>query len=215
VVKYALVSDFDGTITATDFYLLIAERYIPAEAPDFFAMYRAGELRHWEAMQGFFQYAPTDDAALADLMRDTGVDPDFAGSVERLSRAGWDLIIVSAGSSWYIDRILNAVGVQATVHAIPGEIVAGRGLQLSVTEESPFFSSEVGVDKPSVVQGALQRYERVAFAGDGPPDLAPALLVAPEMRFARGYLAEELKRRGEGFNHFSRWSDVANALLQR
>ena len=215
MAKYALVSDFDGTITAKDFYLLIAERYMPIDAPDFFAMYRAGELRHWEAMQGFFQYAPTDDTALKELMRDTQLDPDFAGSVQRLSYAGWDLIIVSAGSSWYIDRILDAAGAQATVHAIPGEIVAGRGLQLSIAEQSPFFSSEVGVDKPGVVQDALQRYERVAFAGDGPPDLAPALLVAPEMRFARGFLADELERRGEDFTRFSRWSDVANALLQR
>ena len=118
--KYALVSDFDGTITETDFFTLIAERYMPADAPDFFAMYRAGELRHWEAMQGFFQYAPSSDAALAEMMRDTRPDADFRTSVERLAERGWELIIVSAGSSWYIDRILNAAGVQATVHAIPG-----------------------------------------------------------------------------------------------
>ena len=33
------------------------------------------------------------------------------------------------------------------------------------------------------------RYDRVAFAGDGPPDIEPALLVPADMRFARGALA--------------------------
>ena len=213
--KYALVSDFDGTITEIDFYLLIAERHMPRDTPDFFAMYRAGELRHWEAMQGFFQYAPSDEAVLQELMRDTKPDPAFAASAAALEQAGWDLIIVSAGSLWYIERILAAVGVRATVHSIPGEIVPGRGLQLSLPQDSPFFSPEVGVAKSGVVNDALLRYERVAFAGDGPPDVAPALLVEPELRFARGFLADELSARGEGFNRYSRWSEVANALLQR
>ena len=215
VGKYALVSDFDGTISEVDFYVLIAQRYMPDDAPDFFAMYRAGELRHWEAMQGFFQYAPSDDTALRELLRDTKPDPEFAASAAALNGAGWDLIIVSAGSLWYIERILDAVGVRATVHSIPGEIVPGRGLQLSLPDDSRFFSPEVGVDKSGVVKDALQRYERVAFAGDGPPDVAPSLLVQPKLRFARRFLAEELRARGEGFTEFSRWSEVANALLQR
>ena len=213
--RFALVSDFDGTITATDFYTLIAQRYMPPDAPDFFAMYRAGELRHWEAMQGFFQYAPDDQHELEQLMRDTAPDPEFAASATRLAEAGWELIIVSAGSLWYIERILAAAGVSATVHSIPGEIVPGRGLQLRLREDSPFFSSEVGVDKPAVVRDALARYKTVAFAGDGLPDVAPALLVQPDLRFARGLLAQELTRRRERFVEFSRWSDVSEALLQR
>ena len=212
--KDALVTDFDGTITDVDFFTLIAERYMPGDAPDFFAMYRAGELRHWEAMQGFFQYTPDDAATLEVLIRDTRPDEDFAASARALADAGWDLIIVSAGSRWYIDRVLAANGIDAVVHSIPGAIVPGRGLQLSPPEGSPFFSSEVGVDKAGVVRDALQRYERVAFAGDGPPDVAPALLVEPELRFARRFLAEELSRRDEGFRPFSRWAEVVHALLQ-
>lgn len=213
--RNALVSDFDGTITATDFYLLLAERYMPSDAPDFLAMWRAGELTHWEAMQGYFQYAPDDEAALESLLHDTQPDPELATASKRLYDAGWDLIIVSAGSDWYIERILAAAGVNAKVHSIPGEVVPGRGLRLHVSAESPFYSADIGVDKPGVVRDALRRYESVAFAGDGAPDLAPALLVDPDLRFARGFLAEELRRRGEGFTEFARWADIAEALLRR
>jgi 2-hydroxy-3-keto-5-methylthiopentenyl-1-phosphate phosphatase len=78
--------------------------------------------------------------------------------------------------------------------------------------DSPFFSAPTGIDKPGVVRDALRRTEHVAFAGDGRPDLEPALLVRPEYRFARGWLAEALTERGEAFHPFSRWSEVADKL---
>lgn len=212
--KNVLVSDFDGTITQRDFYSLIAERYMPADAPDYFAQYRSGQILHWEAMQGFFHHAPEDEAALAELLRETRPDPALRSAVERLGEADWDVIVVSAGSSWYIDRIFAEAGVDVVVHSNPGEIVAGHGLVLSLPRDSRFFSPEVGVDKAGVVRDALERYEAVAFAGDGPPDLEPALLVDPELRFARSFLAEELARRSERYRAFAWWGEVAELLLK-
>jgi hypothetical protein len=37
--------------------------------------------------------------------------------------------------------------------------------------------------------------------------------VRPELRFATGFLADELTRRGESFQLFHRWSEVAAKLL--
>jgi 2,3-diketo-5-methylthio-1-phosphopentane phosphatase len=212
-MRRALVSDFDGTITENDFYTLIAERYMPKDAPDYFAEYRAGRITHFQAMQGFYHYAPTSPAALEQLLADTRPDPRLAESVARLEGAGWDLLIVSAGSSWYIDRILSAAGVRAVVHSNPGEIVEGRGLVMRLPRESRFFSEQVGVDKPAVVRDALDRYETVAFAGDGLPDVAPSLLVDPALRFAKGLLAEQLDARGEPYRRYACWSEVVDAVL--
>jgi 2-hydroxy-3-keto-5-methylthiopentenyl-1-phosphate phosphatase len=63
-----------------------------------------------------------------------------------------------------------------------------------------------------IVRDALKRSERVAFAGDGRPDLEPALLVKPEFRFARGWLADAFRERGEKFHPFERWSQIADRL---
>jgi 2-hydroxy-3-keto-5-methylthiopentenyl-1-phosphate phosphatase len=68
------------------------------------------------------------------------------------------------------------------------------------------------VNKVAIVQDALKRSDCVAFAGDGRPDLRPALLVQPRLRFARGWLAEALSERGEGFYPFDRWSQIADQL---
>src|SRR4051794_10993919 len=171
-MRSALVSDFDGTITTNDFFNLVADRYMPRDVPDFFEMYRRGELTHVQAMQKFFDFTPDDPGVLVQLLTDTEPDPDLRASVERLNQAGWDLIVVSAGSTWYIERIFERLGVTATVHSNAGRIVPGKGLQLDDLTRD--------VDKAGIVREAQAKYKQVAFAGDGPPDLKPALLVEPE-----------------------------------
>jgi 2-hydroxy-3-keto-5-methylthiopentenyl-1-phosphate phosphatase len=64
----------------------------------------------------------------------------------------------------------------------------------------------------AIVQDALKRSDCVATAGDGRPDLRPALLVQPQLRFARGWLAEALTERGEKFHPFERCSQIADQL---
>ena len=131
-------------------------------------------------------------------------------SAALLQLAGWELWVVSAGSSWYVERVLRQAGVAASVYSNPGGLENGRGLVLDPT--SPFHSASAGVDKSAVVRHALHIAETVAFAGDGPPDLQPALLVRPNLRFAREFLAKALRARGEAFWPFSRWSEIAGEL---
>jgi hypothetical protein len=103
--------------------------------------------------------------------------------------------------------------VHASGHHYKASIAAGRGLVLEKPDpSSPFHSASEGVDKSAVVRHALSVADSVAFAGDGSPDLQPALLVRPRLRFARGFLAEALRTRGEGFQPFSRWSEIARVL---
>jgi len=207
------VSDYDGTITDKDFYSLLAERYLPADTPDYFARYREGRISHFDAMAAYFSFAPTEEQQLEELLTASQPDADLAASAALLRRAGWQLWIVSAGSSWYIERVLGRAGVAATVHSNPGRLENGHGLILEKPDpSSPYHSASEGVDKSAVVRHALRVAETVAFAGDGPPDLQPALLVRPELRFARGFLAEALQARGEAFQPFSRWSEIAREL---
>jgi 2-hydroxy-3-keto-5-methylthiopentenyl-1-phosphate phosphatase len=209
-MRKIFVSDYDGTITDKDFYLLLAGRYVPANTPDYFARYREGRISHFEAMAAYFAFAPTEEQQLEVLLAPSQPDPDLGISAALLRRAGWKLGVVSAGSSWYIDRVLSRAGVAATVYSNPGRLENGRGLVLEKPDpSSPYHSASVGVDKSAVVRHALRVADTVAFAGDGPTDLQPALLVRPGLRFARGFLAEELRARGEVFQPFSRWSEIA------
>jgi 2-hydroxy-3-keto-5-methylthiopentenyl-1-phosphate phosphatase len=212
-MRKIFVSDYDGTITDKDFYSLLAERYVPADTPDYFAQYLDGRLSHFEAIAAYFAFAPTEEQQIDQLLLASQADLDLGASAALLQRSGWELWVVSAGCSWYIERVLGRAGVPATVFSNPGRLESGRGLVLEkLDRSSPFHSALLGVDKAAVVRHALQVAEKVAFAGDGPPDLQPALLVRPELRFARGFLAEALRERGETFRPFSRWSEIAREL---
>jgi 2,3-diketo-5-methylthio-1-phosphopentane phosphatase len=213
-MRKIFVSDYDGTITDKDFYSLLAERFVPAGTPDYFARYREGRITHFEAMAAYFAFVPTEEQQLEELLEASQPDPDLGSSSALLHRAGWELLIVSAGSSWYIERVLRCAGVAATVYSNPGRLENGRGLVLEKLDtSSPYHSASVGIDKSAVVRHALDAAETVAFAGDGPPDLQPALLVRPELRFARRFLADALRQRGEPFRPFSRWSEIARELV--
>ncbi|HWQ54311.1 MAG TPA: HAD-IB family phosphatase [Bryobacteraceae bacterium] len=211
-MRSILISDFDGTITEHEFYALVLARN--SGVPDYFAELQQGRLTHFEAMAAVFSHAPSDQAALDEMLAAMHPDARFASAVDLLRQAGWELVIASAGSAWYIERVLRAAGVDATVHASPGRIEPGRGLVLEPPRNSAYYHPERGIDKEALVRDALERSDRVAFAGDGPLDLGPALMVEPRFRFARRWLARELRRRREPFHVFEHWPDIVGELLR-
>jgi 2-hydroxy-3-keto-5-methylthiopentenyl-1-phosphate phosphatase len=209
-----LVSDFDGTMTRRDFYQLVQERLSPHQGTaDWWGEYQAGRLSHFEALRQIFGAYPAGEAELIRLAHDMELDQDLAASVTALRAAGWEVVVASAGCVWYIRLLLNEAGVDLPVHANPGHIEDGR-LVMERPTSSAFQSPRTGIDKVAVVRAAQQGGRIVAFAGDGPPDLEPALLVPAPVRFARGYLADALRSKGENFNLFERWSDIAPKLCK-
>jgi len=208
-----LVTDFDGTMTRNDFYRLAVDQLIPAETPDFWGQYRAGEITHFEALRRYFASIRATREEVMALVQEMELDPQLPGAIARLRESGWDVVITSAGCAWYIRELLAGAGVDVTVHANPGDFAPGRGLIMEMPEGSPFLSTELGIDKAAVVRHFLQSGAKVAFAGDGFPDAEPARLVSDELRFARGDLANVLEGEGLPFHVFDVWSDIPRRLL--
>jgi 2,3-diketo-5-methylthio-1-phosphopentane phosphatase len=211
--RQLLVTDFDGTLTQRDFYQVYAERLMPAEAPDFWAEYRAGRMTHFDALKAIFAYVPAGEEALLALAGEMHLEPDLRNALESLRFAGWEVVVVSAGCRWYIDRLLAAAGVNLEVHANLGHVDSAGRLIMERPKGTPYPSDDVGIDKSAVVRTHVEKGWTVAFAGDGPPDLGPAMLVPSHLRFARGHLAEALRERGESYRTFARWREVAEALI--
>lgn len=208
-----LITDFDGTISQVDFYELAIPHCRPAGLPDYWAGYSSGRLTHFEAMAAIYAEIRCSESTLRGVLPRMKVDPRLPAAVHQLQTAGWDVVIVSNGSHWYIDQFLATLELtHLTVHSNPGRFVEGAGLLLELPRDSPFFCPHYGIDKSAVVRDALARYPRVAFAGNGPPDQAAALLVDPALRFATGWLAAQLKRSGAPFHPFRVWSEIPAIL---
>ena len=207
-----LVTDFDGTLTRHDFFRLALERLVPPGVPDYWQDYRTGRLTHFEAMRLYYAAIRATEAQALDIVNGLGLEPDLAGCVQRLERAGWRVIVASAGCAWYIRRLLEARGVDLELHANAGQFVEGQGLLIELPVESPYYSPTHGIDKAAIVRAAQQSGGRVAFAGDGYPDAPAARLVEPELRFATASLALALGEEGLPYRRFDRWAEVAEVL---
>ncbi len=209
-----LVSDFDGTLTRLDFFRLALERLTPPGVPDYWQDYRDGRLTHFEAMRSYYASIRATEAETLGVVEALELQPDLAAWVERLDGAGWKVVVASAGCEWYIRRLLERSGVELEVHANPGRFVEGRGLLMDLPANSPYFSPSHGIDKLAVVRAAQRSGRRVAFAGDGYPDLAAARLVSPDLRFAKASLVLALEpRRSPG--DFRQVGSFAGGALPR
>ncbi len=207
-----LVTDFDGTMTRHDFYKLAAESLLPPDMPDYWAEYRAGRITHFEALQAIFASIRADKETVMAVVDRMELEPDLRLVLDRLKRSGWEVVVTSAGCDWYIQILLAQAGVDLPVWANPGRYEEGRGLLMELPKSSPFFSPSLGIDKTAVVRQAIAQGRRVAFAGDGFPDIEPARLVSAGLRFACGDLAQVLTREGLAFHRFVRWSQIADVL---
>lgn len=207
-----LVSDFDGTMTQRDFYWCAANQLLTPEDLAPWDAYTRDEITHFDALASIFQRIRASMPEMEQVIASMQFDSRAASAVEQLESSGWKVVVVSNGCEWYIDRLFKQHHLKLERHSNPGEYSPEQGLQMRLPTTSPFFSKEVGISKPAVIRHAMDRYKTVAFAGDGRPDLEPALMVKPEFRFAREWLADELKSLGEPFHPFSTWSEIAMKL---
>jgi 2,3-diketo-5-methylthio-1-phosphopentane phosphatase len=208
-----IVSDFDGTMTRFDFYDLVRKQWPLPPSDDPWEQYVGGWLTHFEALAEIFSRIRTDEATLLALVDRMELDPALPEAARLLREHGWAITVASAGCEWYVLRLLQQAGLALEVHANPGEFSPAAGLRMHLPVSSRFFSQSTGIDKAAVIKDAQRRSAVVAFAGDGRPDMEPALLVPPEYRFARGWLANALRFRGEAFHQFEDWAELARTLL--
>lgn len=201
-------------MTKHDFYDLVRRHWPLPIGNDPWDDYVAGRCTHFEALAAIFARIRADEPTMEALLTEMELDPALPTVVHRLTDAGWRIVVTSAGCAWYEERLLARVKLQLEVHANPGTFSPDSGLILQLPKTSRFFSPSNGIDKVALVRDALSRADVVAFAGDGRPDLEPALLVPSERRFARGWLAEALRARGEGFQAFDSWNQIGQHLLQ-
>jgi len=210
-----LVSDYDGTMTRHDFYELAIAELVPPGTPDYWGHFLSGGgMSVFEVLSKIFASIRADEQAILETARRCQLSSGLGASMKRLQQAGWKIVVASAGCGWYIERILGEAGVtDVEIHANPGRVIPGGGLEMTRPQGSPFHSQNVGIDKAAVVQAQRAYGCPVAFAGDGKPDFAASLVVPASLRFARADLAEKLRAHGETYQPFQDWTEVADALL--
>ena len=209
-----LITDFDGTFVRRDFFDLILERYDPPAGHLAWRRFLDGESTLTEGLAGVFGAWRASRMEAESLVELLDPAPGTAAAVRRLQASGWEVIIASAGCSWYIERLLQTMGLHLTVHARPGVFSPETGLVLTPDAANPFHHPQTGIDKARVVRDALSRDPVAAYAGDSTTDRAGAMLVPPERRFITGWLARRFAQEGVPHTHLDTWPQIADSLLK-
>lgn len=204
--KFAFVSDFDGTLTDRDFYHIVMDKYLKDWAWEYYDEWKKTKKVNVDFLNKIFgSMDRSEDEILKDIL-ELPLDPYAVEFIKKVEKCGGDFYILSAGTSYYINRLLAHFNIQnVTVISMEGKY-QNRGITIIPDPDSEFYSGIWGVDKAKVVSALKGKYQKVYFAGDSEPDTGAA--EAADLAFARNDLKRLLVQRKVPFVPFDRYNEV-------
>ena len=210
----ALISDFDGTITADDFFWYTINEYLEESDLKPWHDYIDRKITHFQALSRIFGKIRALEEDFNDFIDRFPVEPKFIDTIELCNKKNIEFYIVSAGCDYYITRILKRIAPKAKYHLITNksQYHPDFGLKFIMHDSDyHYYDSNVGVSKPKVVKDLKERGYYCIFAGDGRPDLPAAKLA--DIVFARKTLLDLCKEEGIKTEKFATYEDVYNFVL--
>ncbi|MCB2295995.1 MtnX-like HAD-IB family phosphatase [Clostridium algoriphilum] len=207
---FAFISDFDGTLTKKDFYKILSETYYKEELKPIYDSWKNGEMKDVEYLGYVFNNVRRNETELYEDILNIDFDPTAKAFIEQVKAAGGDFIVISAGSSYYIDKVFEKHHIDGVDVYSNKCIFKDNGIYFDLDEHDEFYSDRYGIDKLIVVEKLKANYKKVFYAGDSGPDLQPALV--SDVVFAKGKLVELLKKEKKEFIEFETFSEVWDKL---
>ena len=211
--KFAFVSDFDGTLTDRDFYHIVMDKYLKDWAWEYYDEWRKTKKINVDFLNKIFGSMDRNEEEILEDILELPLDPYAMEFIKKVEDRGGDFYILSAGTSYYIKKLLAHHKIDSvTVVSMEGKY-HNRGITIMPDPQSEFYSNLWGVDKAKVVLSLKAKYEKVYFAGDSEPDIGAAK--ESDCAFARNDLKTLLADRGIPFVPFSRYVEIEEYMVSK
>jgi len=172
-VKTLIQSDFDGTITEEDVGFLLLDNFADGNWRQLLAQYRAGKISVNSFNSRAFAMVKEDRQTLLKFARSRSRIRDGVRElITYCHRKGFKFVIVSNGLDFYIEALLQDVGIdnidvfaartQFGPEGLTAQYIGPEGNQM----ESGF--------KEAYVRLFLERGYHVVYLGNGISDISPA-----------------------------------------
>ncbi len=209
--KYALVSDFDGTISGDDFFTHLSEVFFDDEMLAPWRRYLEGKETHFNALNAMFSQVHLPEDEFKKFIKTIHYDKKFFKAAELCVEKGIPVYICSAGCSYYIDIL---IGAEIKKYGI--KLITNKGIynpkdglkMIAPKKSSPYYNEKVGISKKSIVKELKEKGYKVIFAGDGPPDFEPAQIA--DFVFAKKILLQKCLEAGVKTLGFKDFENVYN-----
>lgn len=210
--NFIFVSDFDGTMTERDFYLIVMDKY-QRDWPKLNAQWHNDQITTFEFLAAVFaSIGMEEEQVIKDILSikfDAGVLP----FVNKVKETGGDFAVLSAGADYYIKKVLAHHGVDDVIVLSNKGVYENKGIKMTADERSPFYSRLYGIDKGAVIRELKKEYKKVYFAGDSSPDVPAAL--GADVAFARNELARILAKENKDFVPYTSFATILTYLFNR
>ncbi len=165
--------DFDGTVTMEDASFVMLDTFARGDWRELNREYEAGRITVGRFNEDAFALVKaTKRALLGSIKGKVSIRPGFQEFAACCRRRGFRLVIVSNGLDFYIEEILQNVGLpEIEVHAAHTVFHGGR---LTVQYVGPDGSVLDDAFKEAYVTQHLNENYRVVYVGNGSSDFLPA-----------------------------------------
>lgn len=210
--KFVFISDFDGTLTHRDFYHIVIEKYLKESGIKLYDEWKNHKINDIDFLNNVFKSIDRSEGKILEDILSIPFDKYAKSFIEKIKKSGGDFIILSAGTSYYIEKLLEHENIKDVLIISNNGVYKDRGIHLIPDEKSPYYSKIYGIDKLIVVEKLKKEYKKVYYAGDSQPDFKACLLA--DTIFAKAGLQAMLREIERPFIGFSDFKQIENYFIE-
>lgn len=210
-MRTALQCDFDGTVTEEDVSFLLLDTYVGSHWREYLKEYTGGRIPVGAFNKKVFGMMKADQQTMTDLVLNSDrvkIRPGFRELVDYCSRKGIKVDIVSNGLIFYIEAILEQLGIDGLeVHAAENRF-SPDGMEVRYVGPDG-TEMEVGY-KEAYTELLVKQGYSVIYIGNGISDIFSSRLAIKV--FATGDLLVKCREENLACVAFNDFFDVIKGL---
>ncbi len=212
--RVAIICDFDGTVAQDDVGNLLFSTFAGNGSSDeIIRRWKRGEISSRDCLEQETSLARVDEARLTRFVSERRLDPYFKDFHDFVTKRGMEMVIMSDGLDFYIERMLFRNGLGQIEFFSNRLTITGDRLSVDFPSYDMMDCTDCGCCKTHHLMQYRDRGYYIVYVGDGLSDRCPC--EAADMVFAKGDLERHCNAHKIDYISFKNFRDVEREVLKR
>lgn len=202
-----IVCDFDGTISEFDSLYYFFKDNANSNWLEIERMWREGKIGSKECLKRQFELVEgLNEELIENYLKNMKLDPYFKEFNSLRIKKGINLVIVSDGADYFINKILaqhNIIDIKVISNHL--EFI-GNKFNLLFPNQNDNCINKSGTCKCSVVKKLREQYKKIVYIGDGHSDFC--VCDKADILYAKGSLLEHCKKNNIEHIEYKNFKDI-------